>query len=214
MRRGQREKSSTLSRQEAQEATRRREFKGAKTLLSRLGKKRKAALTATLKRLMVRINGLGKDKLAELKSLVNEKELAIIEERVRSKEPATLSEIARSFSVTRERISQIEEELLTKIEKWTQGKDFERTAGTRTGKSRRIERIRKIIEERLSKGESLDEIKRNARLSETEKEILDTYILAEERITQGETAKKLGKSITTIAVAIMTIEDKLIDMKG
>lgn len=53
-------------------------------------------------------------KVAEVVSLLNEKERYIIERRITADEPMTLQEIATHFSISRERVRQIEEGALRK----------------------------------------------------------------------------------------------------
>ncbi len=53
-------------------------------------------------------------KVAEVVSLLNEKERYIIEKRITADEPMTLQEIASHFSISRERVRQIEEGALRK----------------------------------------------------------------------------------------------------
>lgn len=53
-------------------------------------------------------------KIAEVVSLLNEKERYIIERRITADEPMTLQEIATHFSISRERVRQIEEGALRK----------------------------------------------------------------------------------------------------
>jgi RNA polymerase sigma-32 factor len=54
-------------------------------------------------------------KVAQVVSVLNEKERFIIEKRITSDEPMTLQEIATHFSISRERVRQIEEGALKKV---------------------------------------------------------------------------------------------------
>jgi len=54
-------------------------------------------------------------KVAQVVSVLNEKERFIIEQRITSDEPMTLQEIATHFSISRERVRQIEEGALKKV---------------------------------------------------------------------------------------------------
>ena len=54
-------------------------------------------------------------KVAQVVAVLNEKELFIIERRITSDEPMTLQEIATHFSISRERVRQIEEGALKKV---------------------------------------------------------------------------------------------------
>lgn len=54
-------------------------------------------------------------KVAQVVSALNEKERFIIERRITSDEPMTLQEIATHFSISRERVRQIEEGALKKV---------------------------------------------------------------------------------------------------
>lgn len=55
------------------------------------------------------------ENLKDIRPLLNEKELAILDSRLLSEDPITLREIGEQFQVTRERVRQIEARLLTKI---------------------------------------------------------------------------------------------------
>ncbi len=54
-------------------------------------------------------------KVAQVVSVLNEKERFVIERRITSDEPMTLQEIATHFSISRERVRQIEEGALKKV---------------------------------------------------------------------------------------------------
>ena len=54
-------------------------------------------------------------KIAQVVAVLNEKERFIIERRITSDEPMTLQEIATHFSISRERVRQIEEGALKKV---------------------------------------------------------------------------------------------------
>jgi RNA polymerase sigma-32 factor len=54
-------------------------------------------------------------KVAQVVAVLNEKERFIIERRITSDEPMTLQEIATHFSISRERVRQIEEAALKKV---------------------------------------------------------------------------------------------------
>ena len=54
-------------------------------------------------------------KVAQAVAVLNEKERFIIERRITSDEPMTLQEIATHFSISRERVRQIEEGALKKV---------------------------------------------------------------------------------------------------
>ncbi len=54
-------------------------------------------------------------KIAQVVAVLNEKERFIIERRITSDEPLTLQEIATHFSISRERVRQIEEAALKKV---------------------------------------------------------------------------------------------------
>lgn len=56
-----------------------------------------------------------KEKVEEIKPSLNEKELAILEERILSDEPKTLQEIGDRFGITRERARQLEERLIKNL---------------------------------------------------------------------------------------------------
>ena len=55
------------------------------------------------------------DNIKEIRPVLNEKELAILDDRLLSEDPITLREIGERFDVTRERVRQIEARLLVKI---------------------------------------------------------------------------------------------------
>lgn len=63
-------------------------------------------------------NAAVRDGLEEFKKNADPKEVAIIEERLFSEEPKTLQEIADSFSISRERIRQIETRLKERLKKF------------------------------------------------------------------------------------------------
>ena len=56
-----------------------------------------------------------KEKIEDIKPSLNEKELAILENRVLADEPLTLQEIGDKFGITRERARQLEERLMKNI---------------------------------------------------------------------------------------------------
>ncbi len=56
-----------------------------------------------------------KEKIEEIRPTLNEKEVAILEERILSDEPKTLQEIGDRFGITRERARQIEEKLILSL---------------------------------------------------------------------------------------------------
>jgi RNA polymerase sigma-32 factor len=60
-------------------------------------------------------NQLLQQKVAQAVAVLNEKERFIIERRITSDEPMTLQEIATHFSISRERVRQIEEGALKKV---------------------------------------------------------------------------------------------------
>ena len=60
--------------------------------------------------------------LKAIRSSLNEKELAILDDRLLSEDPLTLREIGERFDVTRERVRQIEARLLAKIREHMTGK--------------------------------------------------------------------------------------------
>jgi RNA polymerase sigma-32 factor len=55
------------------------------------------------------------DNIREIRSSLNEKEVAILDRRLLSEDPVTLREIGEEFGVTRERVRQIEARLMAKI---------------------------------------------------------------------------------------------------
>ncbi len=55
------------------------------------------------------------ENLKEIRPTLNDKELAILEDRLLSEDPVTLREIGETFGVTRERVRQIEARLIAKI---------------------------------------------------------------------------------------------------
>lgn len=55
------------------------------------------------------------DNIREIRPLLNDKELAILDRRLLSDDPVTLREIGEEYGVTRERVRQIEARLLAKI---------------------------------------------------------------------------------------------------
>ena len=154
------------------------------------------------------IEDLDGDKLTELKSLLDEKELALLERRALPKEGESFDSIGKTFPVTRQRMKQKENELLGKIERWKRGGRFERFERKKP-EWPRIKRIKKLVETRRSKGETIDEIKRNSRLNELESQVTDLCVLNENRITQREAAERLGTTPSTISKILKSVEDKL-----
>jgi hypothetical protein len=71
-------------------------------------------------------------------------------------------------------------------------------------------RIKQLIEERLAKGETYEQIVEKARLDETERNVLKIYVLAEERITQKKTAKILKIELSAVSHAVNSIDNKLL----
>ena len=76
-----------------------------------------------------------------------------------------------------------------------------------TRKSKKAQRIRKMVEERLEKGETLDQM--YARLNENEKGVLSYYVLGDAGFTQWEVAQILDIARTTVAGALTRIEKKI-----
>lgn len=56
-----------------------------------------------------------RSKLPEFQTLLNEKELSILKERLLSEEPKTLQEVANKYGLTRERARQIEVRVIDKL---------------------------------------------------------------------------------------------------
>ena len=151
------------------------------------------------------IEGLDGDKLEELKLLLDEKELALLERRAIPTKGESFRDIAKSFSVSRQWMKEKEERLIRKIERWKQGGKFKR----KTPEWPRIKRINKMIKERHSKGEDIEEIKRDSGLSEHESYVTDLCVLNENRLTQREAAEKLGTTPSTISKILKSVEGKL-----
>jgi len=61
------------------------------------------------------IVGLLLENIKSIRPTLNEKEIAILDDRLLSEDPITLREIGENFGVTRERVRQIEARLLSKI---------------------------------------------------------------------------------------------------
>lgn len=154
------------------------------------------------------IEGLDEDRLAELKSVLDEKELAILERRVLSERQESLHKIGKSCSVTRQRMSQIEARMLDKIESWKKGETLDKKMRGRKGK--RAANIKRMVEERVSKGETVKGIKKDAGLNGFESQVLHRYVLSKKRISQRETAEKLGKAEKAVSAALERIENKLL----
>jgi len=60
-------------------------------------------------------------KVAEFKKTLNDKEIFIFEQRVMAEEPLTLQEIGARFSISRERVRQIENRVLKKFKERFKG---------------------------------------------------------------------------------------------
>ena len=144
-------------------------------------------------------------ELAELKSLMDEKELALLERRAIPRAGESLESIGKTFSVSRQRMKQKEEELINRIERWREGGKFE----GKTPEWPIVKRIKRVVEKRRSAGETVDEIKRNSGLIGLESEATDLCVLNENRITQKEAAEKLGTSPSTISKMLRSAEYKI-----
>ena len=74
------------------------------------------------------ISHLVRDRLKTLEPLLSDKERYILEHRLLTDEPVTLREIGELFTITRERVRQIEARLLQKVRDHLVGeiKDFSR----------------------------------------------------------------------------------------
>ncbi len=154
------------------------------------------------------IESLGKARFSKFMRLLDERELAIVKRRVNQKNPETHESIGKSFSISKQRIWQIEKKLLRKIERWRQGKRI----GRKMIEGRAVRRIRTIIKKKMSsEGKTLSEIKKEAKLNRFQCRVLDAYLLpkGEKRITRADTAKRLGKELSDISSAMRSIEEKL-----
>ncbi len=60
-------------------------------------------------------------KVAEFKKTLNDKELFIFEQRIMAEEPFTLQEIGARFSISRERVRQIENRVIKKFKERFKG---------------------------------------------------------------------------------------------
>jgi RNA polymerase sigma-32 factor len=72
------------------------------------------------------------EKLQEAKGLLNDKELFILENRLLTETPLTLQEVGDKYSITRERVRQIEQRAIKKIREFMQKEipDFDETQFT------------------------------------------------------------------------------------
>jgi len=66
-------------------------------------------------------SGIIAKKVEEFKKTLNEKELLIFEQRIMAEEPSTLQEIGARFSISRERVRQIENRVLKKFKERFKG---------------------------------------------------------------------------------------------
>jgi len=66
-------------------------------------------------------SGIIAKKVEEFKKTLNEKELLIFEQRIMAEEPSTLQEIGAHFSISRERVRQIENRVLKKFKERFKG---------------------------------------------------------------------------------------------
>ncbi len=153
------------------------------------------------------VRGLDGDRLAELKALMNEKELRILDERIlcEASERKTMEELKAVLQVSRQALSQLEQRVLERIERWKECGTFRR----RGMSSKRALEIRELIQRELSEEKSLDDIKIEAGLNGIEGKVLDIYILAEERITQKEAGVMIGRGHTRISVLVRRIAEKV-----
>ena len=58
------------------------------------------------------------DKLKEYRGRLSEKELDIFDNRIMTENPVTLQELGDKYSISRERVRQIQEKIITNIKKW------------------------------------------------------------------------------------------------
>lgn len=92
-----------------------------------------------------------------------------------------------------------------KILRWQMGKPLRKHAGPHS----RANAVRSIVEERIRKGETLNEIKKKSSLNRTECRVLDLYVLPKVRPTHEQVAARLGRKKVTVSCALYTIENKL-----
>jgi DNA-directed RNA polymerase sigma subunit (sigma70/sigma32) len=152
------------------------------------------------------IEELDEEKFTELKLLLSEQELLIMKRRALALKRTTLEEIAGSLGITREGVRQIEKRLLKKIERWRSGRRIRK-------KGKLVGRIIQLIQDRLDKGETLEQIKNNVGLNEVERKVLDIYVLSDEKLTQKEVGEKIGKTQLQVPNIIKMIEKKLLGLK-
>ena len=67
------------------------------------------------------VSGIVAERLSELHSQLNDKELAILNKRLLSDQEVTLQDIGDEFGISRERVRQIETNLKKKIAKLLEG---------------------------------------------------------------------------------------------
>jgi hypothetical protein len=184
------------------------EQRRTRIILRRRRSRVERATYTTLEQLKMHIEGLGKARFGEFRRLLDERELALVKRRIIPKNPETQEDIGKRFSISKQRVWQIERELLEKIGRWRQGKRI----GRKMIEGRAVRRIKTIITRKmLLEGKTLSEIKKEARLTEFQCAVLDIYVIleGEKRITREEAAKRLGKELSMMSSAMKTIEEKL-----
>ncbi|MDO8553198.1 MAG: hypothetical protein Q7S22_00185 [Candidatus Micrarchaeota archaeon] len=72
------------------------------------------------------------------------------------------------------------------------------------------QKIREIIDARIERGETLEEIKTTAKLNETEIKIVDTYIMQDEPMKLSEVAERIRRKYVTVNLCLVRIENKLL----
>ena len=153
-----------------------------------------------------------KGKLKEIEHLLSESERILVR-NVLLKRPKTYAQIARIRDREVNTIYSASYRLLDRLKRWESGQEFKRTRGREKGKpleGRLVKRIKKIIAERIAKGETLEEIKKNAKLNEIQCKLLDIYVLPEQRITLKEAARLTGRKKAGVMSALRQMENNLL----
>lgn len=73
------------------------------------------------------ISALFRDKIAEFSRTMNERDLDILKNRILSESPKSLSEIGKAYGISKERVRQLEENIIKRLKKYLQSeiKDFD-----------------------------------------------------------------------------------------
>jgi DNA-binding CsgD family transcriptional regulator len=143
------------------------------------------------------------ESLDQLKEKLSSTEGKVLDVHVMAKERPTIKETAEKLGKAEGTISSC----LTSIRYKLMGGYDPSTKRKRWRQSERAKRITELIKRKIKEGETFDQIK--ARFSEREMQVLDWYVLSNEKLTQWEVGERLGISRSTVSSTLMRVEEKL-----